>query len=141
MITEVQVPNTPILLLLNIWETDKPSPIALDLIVLLLAAAKSLITLHWKTTRIPSIKEWFIKLWDLFLQDKISVAILCADNLPTPPNIQERWMPLLSAFSTKEIDKSLFDYHVHFDLLSHFYGEFCLLHCDFGLILCCLDFI
>lgn len=39
--------------LLNIWETAKPSPITLNLIVLLLSAAKSLIASHWKTIRIP----------------------------------------------------------------------------------------
>lgn len=104
IITDVRVLNTPTVLLLNIWETNKPSPITLDLIVLLLAAAKNLIMLHWKTTRISSIKDWFIKLWDLFLQDKISVAILQADNLPTPSNLQERWMPLLSAVSSIKID-------------------------------------
>lgn len=120
IITEIKVPNSPATLFLNIWEADKPSPLTLDLIVLLLSAATSLIMLHWKTTRIPSIKEWFGRIWDLFLQDKVSVVLLRADNLPTPPNLQERWMPLLSAVSTNKIPKSLFDHHPHLDLLSYF---------------------
>lgn len=90
LITNIDIPKSPEILLLNIWRNNKPDHIMLDLIVLLLSAATSLITLHWKTTRVPSIRDWFIKLWDLFIQDKISVAILRADNLPTPPNLQER---------------------------------------------------
>lgn len=66
----------------------------------------------------PSIGEWHLKIWDLFLQDKISMMLLIADNVPRSQLIMEKWRPLLTAASLLKIDASLFAEHEHLDLLS-----------------------
>lgn len=52
--------------------------------------------------KIPSLNQWFLKIWGVFLQDKISASILRADNFPIPSKLQEKWLPLLSAVSCKK---------------------------------------
>lgn len=74
----------------------------------------------WKSSKLPTLNNWYLKTWDYFLQDKISILILKSDNMAIPKNLQEKCLPLLSAASTKKIDTSLFANHTYYDLLSYF---------------------
>lgn len=104
------------LFLLSYWSIPLDT-LTMELIDLGLAAARNIIALHWKSNKAPSISDWFLKLWDFFLQDKISVSILHSENQPVIWNFQEKWLPLLEAASTHHIDTTLFDTHIHHNLL------------------------
>lgn len=110
----------PSLALLNLWETPAPDPLLRELIELCLTATRTVIAFHWKSTKPLTINDWYLRLWNLSLQDKISIAILRAENQKVPNNFQEKWLPLLDAFSFKHVDVSLFNNHTYFDLLSYF---------------------
>lgn len=78
-----------------------------------------LITTMWKSSRIPTPRDWYSKVWNLYLQDKISLSLLRAENVPLSPEMLDKWEPLLLASATQRIDTSLFANHEHLDLLSH----------------------
>lgn len=120
LIAEITLPHDPAGIILNIWRSLNLDPLKKELIGLMLCTARSLIVQYWKNCKIPSLSDWYLELWDLFLQGKISVSVLQADNYPVPENLQEKWLPLLSAVSSKLIDTSLFSHHTHHDLLSYF---------------------
>lgn len=119
-IVEIQLPRDPVITILNLWQSFALDPLRRELVELLLHAARSLIAQHWKSVKIPMLSEWFLKVWDFFLQDKVSISILRADNYPIPTNLQEKWLPLLSDVSSKKVDDTLFSHHEHHDLLSYF---------------------
>lgn len=81
-IVGTKLSNTPELAILNYWGTSKLDNLRKDLVDELLCAARMLILSSWKVSRVPSIREWYLKIWDLFLQDKISTMLLNADNRP-----------------------------------------------------------
>lgn len=117
IVAVVNLPRDPVVTLLNIWPCLKPNPFKRELIELMLCAARSLIAQHWKSLKIPDLRDWWLKVWDFFLQDKVSTDLLRADNYPVPKNLQEKWLPILTAVSSKVIDVSLFSNHIHYDLL------------------------
>lgn len=121
IITETRLPLKPELILLNMWGTLKIDVPHKELVELLLCAAHSLIATVWKSPRILTLSDWFMKVWDFFLQDKISMSILWSDNLLVPNNQKEKWLPLLTAALSRKIDATLFANHTHYDLLSYFY--------------------
>lgn len=90
------------------WQSLKTDPLRQELVELLFCAARNVIEMFWKPPKVPALKDWYIKAWDYFLQDKILVSLLRFDNLPDPDNLQEKWLPLLTATSSKSIDTTLF---------------------------------
>lgn len=120
IISELTIPSVPELAILNLWRSLKTDPLCKELVELLLCVARHLIATLGNSPRIPTLKAWYLKVWDYFLQDKISVSILKSESLPVPDNLQENWLPLLSAASSRLIDTSLFAEHAHYDLLSYF---------------------
>lgn len=115
-----QIENTPELAVLNLWGPCKMAGITKGLIDQLLCAARILIPTYWKTQRIPTINEWYLKVWDLFLQDKVSMSILKAEKSFVSHTVMEKWKLLLDAASSHKIDVNLFVDHPHLDLLLHF---------------------
>lgn len=79
--------GNPAVVLLNIWQDFNPDPLKKELVELMLCAACSLIAQRWKTTKVPTLSECFLKVWDFFLQDKVSIAILRADNYPVTTSV------------------------------------------------------
>lgn len=117
---DIRLPDDPAVLILNVLTDPKMDRMQRELVELLLCAARSLIAQSWKSTKIPTVSDWFLKVWDFFLQDKVSTSLLCADNYPAPTNWQDKWLPLMSAVSNQIVDTSLFLHHIHYDLLSYF---------------------
>lgn len=78
------------MIILNIWPSSTLDKIRKELVEILLCAAQTLIASFWKTTKVPTLKDWYLKVWDFFLQDKVSIAILRADNYPVADNLQEK---------------------------------------------------
>lgn len=46
-----------------------------QMICIFMTAAPFLIASQWKSTSIPTIPEWYTKIWDHFILDKISATI------------------------------------------------------------------
>lgn len=109
----------PDLVLLNYWAASTAA-LTMEFLDLCFAAAHHVIALHWKSSAALLTEDWYTKLWDFFLQDKISTSILYLENRPVPKNFQEKWQPLLDAASKRRIDTTLFSSYAHHDLLSHF---------------------
>lgn len=84
---QICIPRDPGLIVLNMWNSLSIDPLTWELIELLLCAARNLIAALWKTPQIPSVSDWYLKIWDYFLQDKILVSILHSNNLPVPNNL------------------------------------------------------
>lgn len=68
-IAELHLPRSPTLILLHNWKGLKVKPEIRNFIDLLFCAAVSLITLHWKSTRVPTVQDWLLKLTDFYIQD------------------------------------------------------------------------
>lgn len=80
VIVGARIQNSPELAVLGFWGTSKIDKIQKDLIDQMLCAARMLITSQWKAPKIPTLREWYLRTWDLFLQDKITMSLLTADN-------------------------------------------------------------
>lgn len=87
---------------------------AKDLISLMFSTVKNLLTLPWKTIKIPTLQDWLLKLWDPFIYDKISLTILQSENLSVPAIFQEKWFPLLEAASSGHLDSFPYQHHKYY---------------------------
>lgn len=96
-ISGLSIPLDPELIILNIWRSLRTDPLQRESVELMFCAARHLIAMFWKSPRVLMLQERYLKVWDYFLLDKVSVSILRADNLPVPDNVQEKWLPLLTA--------------------------------------------
>lgn len=75
-ITSTIIPFEPEVILLDYWgESDTPVSTR-ELIALLIFAAKCELATVWELPKIPSIKEWYMNVWDLMVADKLSECIL-----------------------------------------------------------------
>lgn len=92
LITGRPIALRPDLVLLNYWATPTDT-LTIELLDLCFSATQHIIALHWKSNTALLIGDWYTKLWDYFLQDKISVSILHSENRPVPKNFQ-KWLPL-----------------------------------------------
>lgn len=100
--------NGPELAILNLWGKTKLDGSRKALVELLMCAARMLITSYWKSQRIPSSRDWYLKVWDLYLQDKVLVTLLKSENVPMKAAMMDKWKPLIHATKTGKIDASLF---------------------------------
>lgn len=71
----------PEISLLNCREDKEIPNILKDFISIMLIASKLVTAHHWKAKEFPSIKPWFIKLWEYLIMDKISDRLLTVENL------------------------------------------------------------
>lgn len=83
--------NVPELVVLNLWGGKKLDGLKKVLVEQLLCAACMLITMMWKTPRIPTSRDWYLKVWDLYLQDKISMSLLRAENISLPTEMIDKF--------------------------------------------------
>lgn len=81
-ITGVTIPSDPKLVLLDLWNSPLRTHSERDIISVLLLAAKCLLASCWNKPRIPTIRQWYCKIWDLAAADKISDTIYCSDHSP-----------------------------------------------------------
>lgn len=85
----------PRILLLDLWP-DSSIPISTrNLISLLFLAAKCVVARKWKNPRPPTIKDWYIKIWDLLIADKLSEGILSSENNVQRTTFLDKWFPFL----------------------------------------------
>lgn len=75
LISDLAIPLDPGLVILNVWRSLKTGPLRWELVELLFCAAHHVIAMFWKTPKVPTLKDWYFKIWDYFLQDKISVSV------------------------------------------------------------------
>lgn len=61
------------------------------MIALLFLAAKCVWAKLWKSTKVPSVKEWFVKVWDIVTADKLLEGILCNELLNYNSNFIDKW--------------------------------------------------
>lgn len=111
----------PQLMVLNLWHGIKLDPLLQELVGLLLCAACSLLLSNWKTVKILQISDRYLRVWDFFLYDKISVSIMHTNKLPVLQNYQKKWLPLLEVASSSKINVVFFSNRKHIDLLSYFW--------------------
>lgn len=123
VVKPIELINQKLLLKQHIlsWHGSNINPLLKYLRDLLLCVARSLLTANWKNGETPQIWEWYLKIWDFFLFDKISVSLLLADNSPVPKNFQEKWLPLLEVALSSRIDCSLFQHHERHGSSSYFW--------------------
>lgn len=89
-ITSHAVPLCPKLVLLDIW-LDFSIPVSTrNLISLLLLAARCVLARKWKSSHIPSVKEWYAKIWDFVIANKLSDGILFFERSNTKANFLEK---------------------------------------------------
>lgn len=87
----MSLPHDRKLILLDVWpphicsHSDKP------LIAVLLVAAKCLIANRWKLSTVPSLQQWYSKVWDVATADKLVDSILCSETPNLNENSAETW--------------------------------------------------
>lgn len=94
-ITSHDIPVTPEVILLDLWPDSRIPVSSRNLISLLLLAAKCVVARKWKQTRSPTIKDWYTKIWDLMIADKLSEGILIREQKPLKVSFLEKWFPFL----------------------------------------------
>lgn len=94
-VVALPVPCTSDVILLDLWKGSEITGHTRDLLSLLFLAAKCVWAKHWKAQRIPSVKEWIIKVWDLAIEDKLSECILRSENPDFSSSFVERWSAFL----------------------------------------------
>lgn len=78
----LHIPMSPELILLDCWDGVAITGYSRELISLLLLGAKCIWAWYWKVLRVPSVKDWICKVWDILIADKISEFLL-ASQIPS----------------------------------------------------------
>lgn len=87
--TSLNIPFTPKVLLLDYWHNLSIPTSSKEMIALLFLAAKCVWAKLWKSTKVPSVKEWFVKVWDIVTANKLLEDILC--KLHYNSNFIDKW--------------------------------------------------
>lgn len=120
LIIGTRPPSTPQFALFSIWDNRDISSKTRDFTALLLSAATTSEARLWKSTAVPTFQDRFSKIWDLYVQDKISASILQAEGLPVIQDYLEKWIPFKQAALSKKTDAPMFAQQPHYDLLAYF---------------------
>lgn len=91
----LQVPLTPELILLDCWDGVPITGFSRELISLLLLAAECIWARYWKESKIPTVKEWIGKVWDILIADKLSKSLLETQIPAYTSRFTERWFHFL----------------------------------------------
>lgn len=78
LITGNCIPQKTELIVINVWQTLEIPKIRQELIISL-TVTKWLIATKWKNVNLPSIDEWYLKIWEMFLMDKVADYIFQFD--------------------------------------------------------------
>lgn len=78
-ISSHDIPLTPEVILLDLWPNSNIPISSRNLISLLLLAVKCVVAQKWKQPR-STIKDWYIKIWDLMIADKMLEGILLREQ-------------------------------------------------------------
>lgn len=80
---------------MDLWPDSHIPVSSINLISLLLLAAKCVGTRKWKQMGPPTIKDWYIKIWDLLIADKLSEGILLREQKEQKISFLEKWLSFL----------------------------------------------
>lgn len=94
-IMSLQFPFTPELILLDYWYGVHITGYSRELISLLLLAAKCVWAKVWKQSKVPSVKVWMMKVWDIMIANKVSESLLAAQIPLYSLQFLERWFHFL----------------------------------------------
>lgn len=94
-ITSLRLPLSPVLILLDYWNGVQITGYSRELISLLLLAAKCVWAKLWKQPKVPTVKDWMIKVWDVMIADKLSESLLAAQIPSYSSQFLDRWFHFL----------------------------------------------
>lgn len=97
-ITKCQIPLSPKIILLNLWEEIRIPTYLQDLIAILFTAAKTLLAAKWKSIKMPTLQEWLNKTWDYFVFDKIMLELEHVNSERRKSHFVKRWSPFVQVF-------------------------------------------
>lgn len=94
-IVSLDIPISPEVILLDVWTKTQITGHTRDFLSLCFLVAKCIWAKYWKSNKIPTVRDWFVKLWDLAILDKLSEGILHSENPLYTPTFTERWFYFL----------------------------------------------
>lgn len=89
-------------ILLDYWYGVQITGYSRELISLLLLAAKCTWAKVWKQPKIPSVKDWMMKVWDLMTADKVPKSLLVTQIPLYTSQFLEKWFHFLGFIAKNE---------------------------------------
>lgn len=110
--TKCTLEPLPSQVILHDWPPETIPPRKERIVNTLLALAKTEIAMKWKSKGVPTLHNWYERLWECFLLSKITDKTLHISNPTYHSSLERDWSPILTylaennVVSTRFLDRS-----------------------------------
>lgn len=88
----------------DLWPDSNIPLSSRNLISILFLVAKCVVAKKWNQIRLPSVKVWHVKIWDLIVADKLSENILFYERCRQKNCFLDKWYSFLdNLYSAKHV--------------------------------------